>query len=81
MANKIIEWFVAERCQFCNTSLINQKVYTARGTLTTGIATSFSYVEPELFDAVDCPRCGKQKILGKRERKITGDDDGGQDNG
>ena len=59
-----------ERCEFCKTALINQKSYIARDNTSTGgfTAALCGGNEPVIYDAVDCPRCGKQRILGKRKR-------------
>lgn len=60
------------RCEFCGTELTNEKCYTARGKKVEGlVAASSSSEEPTLYDAVDCPKCGKQKIVGIRERNFT----------
>lgn len=64
---KLRDWLYSTRCKNCNTPLINQKVYTVRAEVPTGLGAIASN-EPQLYDAVDCPRCGKQEILGKRYR-------------
>lgn len=60
------------RCEFCGTELTNEKCYIARGKKFEGlVAAVSSSEEPTLYDAVDCPKCGKQKIVGIRERNFT----------
>ena len=60
------------RCRFCGTVLTNEKCYIARGKKLEGLTAAFSSSEePTLYDAVDCPRCGKQEIVGIREREFT----------
>lgn len=60
------------RCDFCSTELTNEKCYTVRGKMVEGLAAALSStLEPTLYDAVDCPKCGKQEIVGIRERAIT----------
>lgn len=66
---KLLDWLRSERCKFCGTPLIYQKVHTVRGEMAGGLASAFSSNECILYDAVDCPRCGKQHIVGKRLRK------------
>lgn len=66
---KIIDRIRSERCAFCKTTLINQKVYVARERICTGFVSAFSSDEPKLLSAVDCPRCGKQKIIGEYYRE------------
>ena len=62
------------KCEFCGTPLIipgcyMPMCYVARGKMLEGLAASLSSSEePTLYDAVDCPVCGKQLILGVRER-------------
>lgn len=62
------------KCEFCGTDLIKPgcyvpKCYIARGKSVRGLTVALSSSEePTLYDAIDCPRCGKQKILGVRER-------------
>jgi uncharacterized protein (DUF2225 family) len=57
------------RCGFCGTVLTNEKCYVARGKKLEGLAAAMSSSEePTLYDAVDCPKCGKQEIVGVRER-------------
>ena len=70
----LLDKLFSARCENCGTPLINQKVYTVREKTSTGLCGAFSSDEPQLFDAVDCPRCGKQKILGRRYRKVGGED-------
>lgn len=58
------------RCDFCGTVLTNEKCHTVRGKMMEGLAAALSSSEePTLYDAVDCPKCGKQKIVGVRERE------------
>ena len=66
---KVLDRLKSDRCTFCDTPLIDQKVYTVRNEMSAGIASAFNSTECELYDAVDCPRCGKQHILGRRLRK------------
>ena len=65
---KLLDKLFSTRCENCGTPLIDQKVYIAREETTTGICDAFSSEEPKLFDAIDCPKCGRQKILGRRYR-------------
>lgn len=65
---KLYDRIISSRCEFCNTALINEKVYTAREPIPTGLSSAFGSNEPMLYDAVDCPKCGKQAIVGKRYR-------------
>ena len=44
--------------------------YIARDDTGTGFAMLAGGQEPQLWDAVDCPECGCQVILGKRKRPI-----------
>ncbi len=46
--------------------LDKSKRYTARGSVTTGLAAAFSGEEPKLYDAFDCPECGCQIIMQPR---------------
>lgn len=60
------------RCEFCGTELTNEKCYIARGKKLEGlVAAVSSSEEPTLYDAVDCPKCGKQEIVGVRERSYA----------
>ncbi len=63
--SKLYDWLNTDRCSFCRTALISQKVYVARDRIGTGLVNAFSSNEPMLYNAVDCPRCGKQTILGR----------------
>ena len=65
---RLSDWLFSTRCDNCNHMLINQKVYTVREETPTGICNALSSDEPKLYDAVDCPRCGRQKVLGRRYR-------------
>ena len=56
------------RCEFYYTALINEKCYTVREPIPTGLTSALGSNEPMLYDAVDCPKCGKQVIVGKRYR-------------
>ena len=47
--------------------------YVSRGTIKTGIVVAVNNEEPVLHDAVDCPHCGCQQILGEREREYVPD--------
>lgn len=67
---KLKDWLFSARCKNCNTPLIEQKVYTARDRIPTGLCNALSSEEPQLFDAVDCPRCGMQRILGRRYMEV-----------
>ncbi len=68
---KLRDFIFSARCDNCHEPLINQKVYTARGNITSGLCSAFSSDEPVLYDAVDCPRCGRQRILGKQYYKVV----------
>lgn len=63
--SKLYDWLFSTRCSHCNTMLIHQKVYVAREPSTSGVGNVISYTEPKLYNAVDCPLCGKQTILGR----------------
>ena len=67
---KLLDKLFSARCENCGTPLINQKVYTTREETPTGIYGAFSSEEPKLFDAIDYPKCGMQKILGRRYRAV-----------
>ena len=67
---KLLDKLFSARCENCGTPLINQKVYTVREETRTGLCGAFSSDEPKLFDAIDCPKCGMQKILGRRYRAM-----------
>lgn len=69
--SKLHDWIFSERCKFCNEKLINQKVYVVRETTSIGLGNLITCPEPILYDAVDCPRCGKQMILGRYYRSIN----------
>lgn len=47
--------------------------YVSRRPVKTGVTTMVSDEEPVLHDAVDCPHCGCQQILGERGREYTPD--------
>ena len=59
-----------QRCEFCGESLMNEKCYVVREKVPTGFA-ALSSEEPTLLDAVDCPKCGRQRLIGIRARAIT----------
>ena len=59
-----------QRCEFCGESLTNEKCYTVREKVPTGFA-ALSSEEPTLLDAVDCPKCGRQRLIGIRARAIV----------
>lgn len=65
----LLDKLKSDRCKFCDTPLIDQRVYVARNEIPTGLVSAFNSTECELYDAVDCPRCGKQHIVGRRLRK------------
>lgn len=65
---KFMDLFYTERCSFCGTALINEKTYIVRDETDCGVASAISNREPELHSAVDCPKCGLQKVLGKYYR-------------
>lgn len=44
--------------------------YVARDNTKTGISTIASHEEPTLYDAIDCPHCGRQKLVGIRLRRL-----------
>lgn len=67
---KLFDKLFSARCENCGTPLIDQKVYIAREETATGICGAFQLNEPKLFDAIDCPKCGMQKILGRRYREL-----------
>ena len=67
---KVLDKLFSARCENCGTPLIDQKVYIAREDTATGICGAFASTEPKLFDAIDCPKCGMQKILGRRYREL-----------
>ena len=65
---KFMDLFYTERCSFCGTDLINEKTYIVRDETDSGVASALSSREPELHSAVNCPKCGLQKVLGKYYR-------------
>ncbi len=67
--NSFVKWLFSPRCEFCGAPLLEQKVYTARAEITSGLASAVSYTEGELYDCVDCPKCGRQHLIGKRYRR------------
>lgn len=67
---KLLDKLFSARCENCGTPLIDQKVYIAREEVATGICGAFQLEEPKLFDAIDCPKCGRQKLLGRRYRAV-----------
>lgn len=71
--SKLHDWIFSARCKFCHEKLINQKVYVVRETSTTGLGNLVTYTKPVLYEAVNCPRCGKQMIIGKHLRIIDGE--------
>lgn len=58
-----------QKCEFCGESLMNEKCYTIREKVPMGFA-ALSSEEPTLLDAVDCPKCGRQRLIGIRARAI-----------
>ena len=67
---KLLDKLFSARCENCGTPLIDQKAYIAREEVATGICGAFQSDEPKLFDEIDCPKCGMQKILGRRYREL-----------
>lgn len=59
-------------CEVCNFKfdLTKDIRYTVRENETSGICTVGKNVESQQYDAVDCPRCGCQSIIGKRLRPV-----------
>ena len=58
-------------CDICGFEiwLSDERTYIARDDTETGLtAAVISKKEPHLFDAIDCPYCGCQKILQPRLR-------------
>lgn len=57
-------------CDVCGRdfALMAEDHYISRAEEKTGIAAFAGGDEPHLHDAVDCPHCGCQKVLQKRER-------------
>lgn len=72
MAKLIFDWARSNRCSFCRAALINQRVYIARDKETQGLTAALGSEEPTLYSAVNCPRCGKQHIIGEYYRPIKG---------
>lgn len=68
---KLLDRLRSKSCEFCETPLIDQKVYIARGEQACGLVNEFNGTECILYDAVDCPRCGRQYVIGKRLREVT----------
>ncbi len=65
-------WFFGDRCEFCGTIISEQKVYTARSEVIAATGPNVSAVtEPSLYDCVDCPKCGRQHVIGRRFRNET----------
>ena len=62
-------WLFGSRCELCGTVISEQKVYTARTEIVTGMVSSVT--EPILYDCVDCPKCGRQRVIGRRFRDET----------
>lgn len=57
-------------CDVCGRdfALMAEDHYISRAEEKTGIAAFAGGDEPHLHDAIDCPHCGCQKVLQKRER-------------
>lgn len=64
-------WFFGSRCEFCGTVISEEKVYTARSELVAVMSSNVSVTEPTLYDCVDCPKCGRQHVIGRRFRDET----------
>lgn len=60
-------------CEIClkDFNLDAKERYTIRKNDKSGISALASHEEPELFDAIDCPHCGCQKVLQPRLRPDT----------
>lgn len=62
------------KCHVCGApiNLTKKSHYIARAGVEIGLSASFgTNKEPVLYDAVDCPICGCQNILGVRERMLS----------
>lgn len=57
-------------CKVCGRdfALIAEEHYVARGLEKGAVSVLVSGNEPELFDAFDCPHCGCQNVMQKRQR-------------
>lgn len=49
--------------------------YIARDSVEVGCMVFKSQMEPDLYDAIDCPYCGSQNILGTRKRHYVESND------
>lgn len=60
------------KCTICNFEFELDKDihYVARGNETSGICNVGRHEEVQQYDAVDCPKCGCQNILGERFRPV-----------
>lgn len=56
-------------CKICGKKieLTTEMHYIARDAVEVGCMLFKSQMEPELYDAIDCPYCGSQNILGTRK--------------
>ena len=57
-------------CDICGFEIwiSDKKTYIARNDMESGLTAAIAHKEPQLFDAIDCPYCGCQKILQQRLR-------------
>lgn len=58
-------------CKYCHTTLPKNQIYLVRQD--TGLLTM---QEAELYDAIDCERCGCQNIIGRRYRGVVDEKSG-----
>lgn len=60
------------KCTICNFEFeLNKDIhYVVRENDITGISNICSHKETQLYDAVDCPNCGCQNLLGERLRPV-----------
>ena len=59
-------------CQVCGSRIIFDAAshYVARDDARVGIAALSGGNEPQIYDAIECPKCGCQIILGRRKRNL-----------
>lgn len=60
------------KCKICETEFVPDinNHYISRGNLEIGIATIVRKEEEQLYDTFDCPQCGCQVVVQKRNRAI-----------
>lgn len=63
-------------CQVCGSIIIFDAAshYVARDDARVGIAALSGGNEPQIYDAIECPKCGCQIILGRRKRTLILED-------